>query len=451
MTENDVDMDIKETEEVSNLLLVDDEANVLSSLKRLFRKSNCHVITASSGQEGLEVLAEHNIDVIISDARMPEMSGPEFLGLAAEQYPNTVRFLLTGQADMESVIDAINLGKVSHYIQKPWDDDQIKKLVSDALETINLKNKNEQLHALLAEKNAKLTELNESLEATVKERTQKVIEINAALQENYKHTVDLFANLLDMRSAPSSNSDVPDIINLVMSIAAKLNVPLREQSHLERAAKMRYMSHVCFSDELLTIPYSLLSDKQKKEYEQYPIQGANLIRNIRPLVPVAQIILYHKEYLNGEGYPNGEKADSIPKSAKILAVANDYIELRVGRLLETPMSNQEAIDYLVAKADTFYDKEAVNALKELLSLQKTTKPISNQCVNSSQLQAGMILAQDLTNHNGDLLLPKGATLAESSIIILNNLEHNNDQDFQLFVDIPVGMEVPNSLIESQPS
>ncbi|AEF54715.1 HD domain-containing phosphohydrolase [Marinomonas posidonica] len=440
--------EIESIREASTLLLVDDEQNVLSSLKRLFRKSNYTILTANSGQEGLDLLANHSVQVIISDARMPEMSGPEFLAIVAEQYPDTIRILLTGQADIESVIDAINRGKVSNYIQKPWDDDHIKELVSDAFNTVNLKSENENLHHLLAAKNKELIEKNKTLEATVKERTQKIVEINGALQENYKSTVDLFANLLDMRTpSPHPNTNIPNIITLVSDIAEVLKVPLREQVHLKRAAKMRYMSQVSFNDELLLTPYALLSDEQKEQYEQYPITGANLIKNIRPLVPVAEIILHHKEYLNGEGYPQGEKAENISLSARILTVVNDYIELRVGRMLENPLTNNEALDFLASKAGSHYDTSAVEALTSSLSLLKTTKPISDIGVDSKQLQTGMMLARDLTNSHGDILLPKGIELAESTIILLTKLEQNNDSDFQFFVDIPVGLEIPKTLLE----
>ncbi|MGB0784151.1 MAG: HD domain-containing phosphohydrolase [Marinomonas sp.] len=445
MSNDTFDLEGKETR--PGLLLVDDEKNVLSALKRLFRKTPCDVFIANSGQEGLEVLAEHSIDVIISDARMPEMSGPEFLAVAAEQYPQTTRVLLTGYADMEAVVDAINLGKVSHYVEKPWDDEKLQALVDDALIKINLKKKNEHLQSLVAAQNKKLTDMNETLEATVKERTRKIIEINGALQENYKSTIDLFANLLDMRH-PKSNSDVPDIIHLVTDMAEMLNLPQRELIHLTRAAKMRYMSQMSFADELLFTPYILLSEEQKQEYKQYPLKGATLLKNIRPLVPVADIILHHKEYLNGEGYPRGEKEGAIPKSAQILTVANDYVELLSGRMLESSLSHQDAIDYLESKSGTYYAADAVAALKASLAAHRIEHAIKDHCVVSQHLTPGMILARDLKNHNGVFLLPKGVELADSAIMLLVELEKNATENFQLFVDIPAGLEVPKPLFDS---
>ena len=154
---SDESLVLEDIETRPGLLLVDDEKNVLSSLKRLFRKTDCDVFIANSGQEGLEILKEHAIDVIVSDARMPEMSGPEFLAIAAEQYPDAKRILLTGYADMQAIVDAVNLGKVSHYLEKPWDDEQLQKLVNDAFVTINLMKQNARLQSLIEQKNKKLT------------------------------------------------------------------------------------------------------------------------------------------------------------------------------------------------------------------------------------------------------------------------------------------------------
>lgn len=434
-------------ETIPNLLLVDDEENVLSSLKRLFRKSNCNVFIANSGQEGINVLKEQSIDVIISDARMPEMSGPEFLAIAAKEYPETVRILLTGYADMEAVVDAVNLGKVSHYLEKPWDDEKLKTLVDDTFVAINFKKQNDYLQSLVASQNEKLTAMNETLETTVKERTQKIIEINGALQENYKSTIDLFANLLEMRN-PKNNVDVPDIVTLVTDIAEVLGLPQRELIHLIRAAKMRYMSQMSFVDALLHTPYVSLSKEQKHEYEQYPLKGAQLLSNIRPLVPVAEIILRHKEYLNGEGYPKGEKAATLSTSVQILTVANDYIELLTGRMQKKPLSHAEAIQYLELKSGSYYSPDAVKALKVQLSTTKVKSLVKNHRILSNQMVCGMMLSQDLKNHNGDSLLPKGSALADSTIMIITELERSSKKTFEIYVNIPAGLEVSKALFAS---
>jgi response regulator RpfG family c-di-GMP phosphodiesterase len=116
------------------LLCVDDEANILSSLRRLFRPHGYKVLVAGSGAEGLELLAGEHVDLIISDMRMPGMDGAAFLAEARKRYPQTVRLLLTGYADMESTIAAINSGQIARYIAKPWNDQDVLLTVREALE-----------------------------------------------------------------------------------------------------------------------------------------------------------------------------------------------------------------------------------------------------------------------------------------------------------------------------
>jgi response regulator receiver modulated metal dependent phosphohydrolase len=119
---------------VANLLFVDDEPNVLKALRRLFRGAEYQVYMAEGGADGLEILAQHPIDLIISDMRMPQMDGAEFLTRAAERWPNIVRILLTGYADIESTIAAVNKGKIYSYCSKPWEDNELKILVNNALD-----------------------------------------------------------------------------------------------------------------------------------------------------------------------------------------------------------------------------------------------------------------------------------------------------------------------------
>lgn len=126
-----------EIEKASNtppraILLVDDEQPVLSSLKRLLRREDFPVITASSGTEALQLLKINDVAVVVSDYRMPEMNGVEFLDQVREMYPDTRRIILTGQADMETVVGAVNSGAVSKYVTKPW---QTKELAQELRDT----------------------------------------------------------------------------------------------------------------------------------------------------------------------------------------------------------------------------------------------------------------------------------------------------------------------------
>ncbi len=114
------------------LLLVDDEDNILSALRRLLRRDGYHILTATGGAEGLRKLAENTVDVIISDQRMPHMTGVEFLRRAKELYPDSVRLCLSGYTELQSITDAVNEGAVYRFLTKPWDDEQLRSHVAEA-------------------------------------------------------------------------------------------------------------------------------------------------------------------------------------------------------------------------------------------------------------------------------------------------------------------------------
>ena len=117
----------------ATILFVDDEAGVLHALKRLLRKHSATILTAPGGAEGLDLMERHSVNVVVSDQRMPDMLGTEFLKEVRARYPDTVRCILSGYAEMESVVAAINDGNVYRFIGKPWDDAEIKNILSDCL------------------------------------------------------------------------------------------------------------------------------------------------------------------------------------------------------------------------------------------------------------------------------------------------------------------------------
>jgi response regulator RpfG family c-di-GMP phosphodiesterase len=116
------------------VLFVDDEIGVLNTIRRLFRHADFRVLTATSGKEGLEVLAREDVRLVVSDQRMPLMSGAEFLAQVSEDYPSTIRMVMSGYADIEAVIDAVNQGKITHFLTKPWDTDDLKTTIENCLQ-----------------------------------------------------------------------------------------------------------------------------------------------------------------------------------------------------------------------------------------------------------------------------------------------------------------------------
>lgn len=154
--------------EQTRILCVDDERNVLRALERIFMDFDYEILTASSGQEGLELLnAAPEVQVVISDYRMPGMNGVEFLSEVFKAYPQTIRIVLSGYADTAAVVAAINEGQIYKFIPKPWNDDELRMTVAKALETFAIQKRNVQLAEELRLKNEELCALNANLERLV--------------------------------------------------------------------------------------------------------------------------------------------------------------------------------------------------------------------------------------------------------------------------------------------
>lgn len=154
-----------------NLLLVDDEENILSSLTRLFRREGYKIFRASSGKEGLELLKENSVGVIVSDQRMPEMTGVEFLSKVKLTHPDTIRIVLSGYTELKSITDAINEGAIYKFLTKPWDDALLLKHVAEAFEIYEMKKQNEILNEELKIAYKSLEQANESLSQSVEKKT----------------------------------------------------------------------------------------------------------------------------------------------------------------------------------------------------------------------------------------------------------------------------------------
>jgi len=164
------------------VLLVDDEEKILNSLKRLLRKEEYQLLTASSVAEGLKVLEENDIHLVISDQRMPQMSGTEFFAIVKERYPDAIRIILTGYTEVDSITESINKGHIYKFFLKPWNDQSLKLEINQALDQYDLIQSNKRLHEKVLEQNEELKKINENLEMLVKERTLELEIQNQALE-----------------------------------------------------------------------------------------------------------------------------------------------------------------------------------------------------------------------------------------------------------------------------
>ncbi len=163
------------------LLLVDDEGNIVNALKRLLRSHDFRILTANSGQAGLDVLAENPVDVIISDQRMPGMTGVEFLGKAKDLYPDTVRIVLSGYTELHSVTDAVNQGAIYKFLTKPWDDEQLIEHIEEAFRRKGMADENRRLNLEVLTANQELAQANRRLEELLQQQQQQIIRDEVSL------------------------------------------------------------------------------------------------------------------------------------------------------------------------------------------------------------------------------------------------------------------------------
>ncbi len=157
------------------LLLVDDEENITSALTRLLRRDGYTIFRANSGQEGLALLAQHKFGVIISDQRMPEMTGTEFLSKVKDLYPDTVRVVLSGYTEFTSITDAINRGAVYKFLTKPWEDDLLRAHIQEAFQRYEMKMENARLGQELQLANDELKRINRELELRVEYKGREIV------------------------------------------------------------------------------------------------------------------------------------------------------------------------------------------------------------------------------------------------------------------------------------
>lgn len=173
--------------DVFNVLYVDDEENNLNSFRAALRR-NYNIYTALSGEEGIDILSKTDIHVIVTDQRMPHMTGVQFLQHIPDAQDN-VKIILTGFSDMESIIEAINTGKVYRYITKPWDKDELKITIDNAIETVMLRRDNKHLIQ-------ELQEYNEQLEEKVRLRTQEIEKQKQIIETAKAQSDSLLLNIL---------------------------------------------------------------------------------------------------------------------------------------------------------------------------------------------------------------------------------------------------------------
>jgi len=411
----------------SVLLFVDDEPNILSALRRLFRPYPYKILLANSGQEALALLEKEAVDLAISDMRMPVMDGAVFLAHVRARWPDTIRLLLTGYADMQSTIDAINRGEIFRYITKPWNDNDIVLVVKQALERKALEAEKKRLEALTLRQNEELKSLNASLEIKVDERTidlrkahASLLSVNDKLKTNFLTSIKVFSNVIEMRGGKLVGHS-RRVADLSRKIAKKLNLDSKETQEIFVASLLADIGKIGFSDELLATPVSQMNGEQLGQFHKHTLRAEQLLMPLQDLQGSAKIIRAQHERFDGRGFPDGLEGENIPIGARILSLSSDYDNLQNGSLLQKRMHAEDAQALIIRGAGNRYDEKVVAAFKQIIS--NKTDEIDDQEISTAQIQPGMILSADVISKEGMLLLPTDYVLDQHVIDKLRLFEH----------------------------
>jgi response regulator RpfG family c-di-GMP phosphodiesterase len=409
------------SEPQATILCVDDEANILSSLRRVFRAKGYRMLTAGSGREGLEILESEPVDLVISDMRMPEMDGARFLEYVRDRWPDTIRLLLTGHADIQSILDAINRGEIYRYVTKPWDDSDITLVVRHALERKALEQEKKRLEALTRHQNEALRTLNAQLEAKVEERTaalkianQTLQTFNDKLKISFLTSIKVFSNLIEMRGGDLAGHS-RRVAALARKTAVRLGLDARETQGIFVAGLLHNIGKVGFSDDLLTMPVNLMNGENPGQYRKYPVRGGQLLMPLEDLRGAARIIRSQQERFDGEGYPDQLSGFNIPIGARILALAGDYENLQNGTLFQRRLRTNEVWDFTMQGRGKRYDPAVVTAFSEAISGISVVEAAPQEEVAAAELRPGMTIARELITRDGFLLLSADHVLDERLI------------------------------------
>lgn len=419
------------TEGNATLLFVDDEVNILSSLKRLFRPGGYRIFTAESGAQGLEILQHEAVDLVVSDMRMPEMNGAQFLEQVNARWPDTIRILLTGHAEIGATIDAINKGHIYRYISKPWEDNDILLAIKQALHQKKLELANRGLEELTRRQNEELKDLNANLEAKVKTRTEEVrqtmgfLEIaHDKLKRDFITSIRVFSNLIEMREGAMAGHS-RRVAELSRAIAQKMKVNDADAQDIFLAALLHDVGKIGFPDYLLEKSSANLTSEERLEMVKHPVKGQTALMALEQLKGAAKLIRSHHERYDGQGYPDRLAGLAIPLGARVIMLANEFDAVQLGMLLSKRLKHADALLFIQEGRGNRYDPAVVDAFMSVMA--SMVHAVRELALHPEQLRPGMVLSRDLLSRQGDLLLSKDHLLDASLIDQIKSFKQLGDE------------------------
>jgi len=317
------------------ILVVDDERDNLQLFVRTLRK-DFNVLIANSGKEGIEIVKNNKIDMIISDHKMPEMEGTEFLKHSFKINPEAIRILVTAFADAEILREAINAGKIHRYLKKPWTPNDLLNVVEACFEVYQLNRDNQKLAY--------------------------------DLKELFSGTISAIMEALDAKDEYTSGRS-KRVTFYALRMGEAFGLSNERLSELEVAGLLHDIGMIGVPVNIITKPGDLTDD----EYElvkSHTVVGMKILEEIKQLNHVIRIVGCHHEHYNGEGYPYGLKGDEIPVESQIIAVADAYDGLTSERAYRSSLSHEDAVERIESASGTQFNPEVVEAFSRSIGQAK---------------------------------------------------------------------------------
>jgi len=381
-----------------HVLFVDDDPHILDAFRRQFRKQ-FKVSTASGGMEGLELIQKSTpFAVVVADMRMPNMDGIQFLKEVRKQVPNTVRLMLTGNADQQTAMDAVNEGNVFRFLTKPCSEIVLAKALEAGIEQYRL-----------------ITAERELLEGT----------LNGAIK--------LLTDILSL-VAPDSFGRAVAQREMASRLAQALTIS--DTWDIELAAMLSNIAAVTIPPETLVKAYSKkpLSEGEQQMISQLPKVSSDLLANIPRLDKVARIVLYQRKNFDGSGFPADKlTGDAIPLESRILRVVSDLSQLEMHHGLPRSAALAQ-----MGKRNGLYDLRVLQAAVALQAdgdaAGRVALPID---VGVAELRPGQVLISNIETVDGQLILSAGNTLTATTVHKLQNYAALSKIKEPIRVTVPV--------------
>lgn len=322
------------------ILLVDDEENNLQLLKRTLRGSY-NIVTATNGLEALDIVKQEgeNISLIISDQKMPQMQGTEFLKQVSDIQPDIVKILLTGHSDTEIIVQSINECQLYQYILKPFEPEELKVSIKNGLKK----------YELSAHKALILKDLKELFYKTIKS-----ISFALDAKDPYTHGHSLRVTLYSL------------------ILANELHLDDQVLEEIETAGLLHDIGKIGIPQSILCKP-GKLTDEEFEVMKSHPVQGEKMVENIKKLKMIANWLRTHHERWDGRGYPSGLKGEEIPISARIIALADTYDAMTSTRSYRKALDHEIAMEEIKKCSGTQFDPKLAEIFVNLSDTLKAAK------------------------------------------------------------------------------